>query len=160
MARVCTVCNHPERERIDKLLIEGESFRNIAERFSLSSTSTYRHKAHINRTLLKANEVREIAQADNLLEQVRDLQTRALNVLLKTEEAEDWRAATGAIREARGCLELLGKLAGELQQEGHTVNVIVSPQWVELRTTIIEALEPHPEAKFAVLRALQGKLNG
>jgi len=159
MPRVCTVCNHLERELIDKLLVEGKSFRNIAERFSLSSTSTYRHKAHINRTLLKANEVREIAQADNLLEQVRDLQTRALNVLLKTEEAEDWRAATGAIREARGCLELLGKLAGELQ-EGQTINVIVSPQWVELRTTIIEALEPHPEAKFAVLRALQGKLNG
>jgi len=90
---------------------------------------------------------------------VRDLQTRALNILSKTEEAEDWRAATGAIREARGCLELLGKLAGELQ-EGQTVNVIVSPQWVELRTTIIGALEPHPEAKFAVLRALQGKLNG
>ena len=82
------------------------------------------------------------------------------SALLKTEEAEDWRAATGAIREARGCLELLGKLAGELQQEGQTINVIVSPQWVELRTTIIEALEPHPDAKSTVLRALQGKLNG
>ena len=159
MPRVCTVCNHPKREKIDKLLVEGESFRNIAERFSLSSTSVYRHKSHLNGTLLKANEVREIAQADNLLEQVRNLQTRALNILSKTEEAEDWRAATGAIREARGCLELLGKLAGELQQEGQTVNVIVSPQWVELRTTIIKALEPHPEAKFAVLGALQGKLN-
>ena len=90
---------------------------------------------------------------------MRDLQKRALNILSKTEEAEDWRAATGAIREARGCLELLGKLAGELK-EGQTVNVIVSPQWVELRTTIIKALEPHPDAKSTVLRALQGKLNG
>ncbi len=159
MPRVCTVCNHPNKVEIDRMLVEGEPYRSIAERFSLSSTSTYRHKSHINRTLLKANEVREIARSDSLLEQLRDLQTRALNILSKTEEAEDWRAATGAIREARGCLELLGKLAGELQ-EGQTVNVIVSPQWVELRTTIIKALEPHPEAKFTVLRALQGKLNG
>ncbi len=159
MPRKCSVCEHIQVKEIDKSLVNGTGLRKIAKRFSLSTTSTYRHKAHINRTLLKANEVREVAQADNLLKQVRDLQTRALNVLLKTEESEDWRAATGAIREARGCLELLGKLAGELQ-EGQTINVIVSPQWVELRTTIIEALEPHPEAKFTVLRALQGKLNG
>jgi len=159
MPRVCTVCNHPSKVEIDRMLVEGEPYRSIAKQFSLSDATVYRHKSHLNGTLLKAKEVREIAQADNLLEQVRNLQKRALNILSKTEEAEDWRAATGAIREARGCLELLGKLAGELK-EGQTVNVIVSPQWVSLRTTIIKALEPHPEAKFTVLRALQGKLNG
>ena len=159
MPRVCTVCNHTERERIDKHLVGGEPLRNIAERFSLSTTSVHRHKNHLNGTLIKAKVIKEITQADNLLDQVKDLQLRALNILSKTEEVEDWRAATGAIREARGCLELLGKLAGELK-EGQTVNVIVSPQWIELRTTIIEALEPHPEAKSTVLRALQGKHNG
>jgi hypothetical protein len=30
----------------------------------------------------------------------------------------NWPAATSALREARGCLELLGKLRGELQQPG------------------------------------------
>jgi len=159
MPRVCTACNHPSKVEIDRMLVEGEPYRSIAKQFSLSDAAVYRHKSHLNGTLLKAKEAKEIAQADNLLEQVRNLQTRALNILSKTEEAEDWRAATGAIREARGCLELLGKLAGELQ-EGQTINVIVSPQWVELRTTIIKALEPHPESKFTVLRALQGKLNG
>ena len=156
MPRVCKACNHPEREIIDKYLIEGKSIRNIAERYSLSSTSVYRHKSHLNGTLVKAKGVKEIAQADNLMEQISSLQARALNILSKTEEAEDWRAATGAIREARGCLELLGKLAGELN-EGHTVNVIVSPQWVELRTTIVQALESHPEAKLSVLKALGDK---
>jgi len=159
MPRVCTACNHPSKVEIDKMLVEGEPYRSIAKQFSLSDAAVYRHKSHLNGTLLKAKEAKEIAQADNLMEQITNLQSRALNILSKTEEAEDWRAATGAIREARGCLELLGKLAGELQ-EGQTINVIVSPQWVELRTTIIGALEPHPEAKFAVLRALQGKLNG
>ena len=31
---------------------------------------------------------------------------------------KNWPAATSALREARGCLELLGKLRGELQQPG------------------------------------------
>jgi len=159
MPRVCTVCNHPKREKIDKYLVEGEPYRSIAKQFSLSDAAVYRHKSHLNGTLIKAHEAQKITHAGNLMEQITNLQSRALNILSKTEEAEDWRAATGAIREARGCLELLGKLAGELK-EGQTVNVIVSPQWVELRTTIIKALEPHPEAKFTVLRALQGKLNG
>jgi len=93
------------------------------------------------------------------MQQISDLQARALNILSKTEEAEDWRAANAAIREVRGCLELLGKLAGELK-EGQTINVTVSTQWVELRTSIIQALEPYPEAKSGVLGALEGKTNG
>jgi len=157
MARVCTVCNHQEKEKIDKLLVEGKSFRNIAERFSLSSTSVYRHKSHLNGTLIKAHEAQEITHADNLMEQISSLQSRALNILSKTEVAEDWRAATGAIREARGCLELLGKLAGEFK-EGQTINVILTPQWIELRTSIIQTLEAYPEAKLSVLKALEDKI--
>jgi len=159
MPRVCTVCNHPSKVEIDRMLVEGEPYRSIAKQFSLSDAAVYRHKSHLNGTLIKAKGIKEIVQADNLMEQVRDLQKRALNILSKTEESEDWRAATGAIREARGCLELLGKLAGELQ-DGQTVNVIVSPQWVELRTIIINALEPHIEAKLAVLNALEKENDG
>jgi len=159
LPRKCSVCEHVQIKEIDESLVNGIGLRKIAERFSLSTTSIHRHKKHLNGTLIKAHEAQEIMYADNLLRQVKDLQSKALNILSKAEEAEDWRAATGAIREARGCLELLGKLAGELN-EGQTVNVIVSPQWVELRTTIIKALEPHPEAKSTVSRALQGKMNG
>ena len=159
MPRKCSVCEHIQVKEIDKSLVNGTGLRKIAKRFSLSTTAVYRHKKHLNGTLIKASEIKKITHADNLMEQISNLQSRALNILSKTEQAQDWRAATGAIREARGCLELLCRLAGELK-EVQTVNVIVSPQWVELRTTIIEALEPHPEAKFAVLGALQGKLNG
>ncbi len=154
MPRLCTVCTHSEREEIDSILLSSnESFRNIAERFSLSSTSVYRHKSHLNGSLIKAKEAEEVTQADNLLDQVRDLQTRALNILTKIEQAEDWRAAPGAIREARGCLELLGRLAGELK-EGQKVNIIFSPQGMEITAVILNSLDPYPEARIAVTRAL------
>jgi len=159
LPRKCSVCGHIQVKEIDKSLVNGTGLRKIAERFSLSTTSVYRHKNHLNRTLTKAHEAQEITHADNLLEQVKYLQKKSLNILSKAEEIGDYRACTSAINEARKCLELLGKLAGELQ-EGQTVNIIVSPQWVELRTTIIKALEPHPEAKLAVLNALEKENDG
>ena len=68
----------------------------------------------------------------------------------------------GAIREARGNLELLGKLTGELRERGiqpapqNTVNVLVtSPEWLKIRNVIARALQPFPEARAAVVEALR-----
>jgi hypothetical protein len=97
----------------------------------------------------------EVAQADSLLEQVRGLQSRAYGILDKAEGTGELRTALGAIREARGNLELLAKLLGELD-ERPTVNITVSPEWLELRTVIVGALEPYSDARGAVLRALEG----
>jgi hypothetical protein len=71
---------------------------------------------------------------------VRDLQRRALEILDKAEEAGELRTALGAIREARGNLELLAKLLGELD-ERPVVNLNLSPEWLELRAVIVAALE-------------------
>jgi hypothetical protein len=84
---------------------------------------------------LKAREVEEVAQADDLLEQVSHLQTHALDILERAEKAGDLRTALAAISQARGNLELLGKLAGELDERPQ-VNLNVSPQWLELRAVI------------------------
>jgi hypothetical protein len=40
------------------------------------------------------------------------------------------------------------------------VNLNVSSEWLELRAVIVGALEPHPAAHRAVLRALEGVGNG
>lgn len=69
MSRHCTICDHSERDGIDKLLVEGEPYRSIAKQFSLFEAAVYRHKSHLNGTLTKAKEAQEMAQADNLLNQ-------------------------------------------------------------------------------------------
>lgn len=63
MPRTCTVCAHPDREGIDRELVAGESsFRNIAERFSVSAAALHRHKAdHLPQALLRAQELRDEA---------------------------------------------------------------------------------------------------
>jgi len=106
-----------------------------------------------------AQAAEEIAQADDLLEQVRDLQAKALGILSKAEEAGELRTALSAIREARGNLELLAKLLGELDERPQ-VNLLVSPEWLELRAVIVGALEPYSDARGAVLKAIEGVSNG
>jgi hypothetical protein len=43
----CSVCQHPEREAIDKALTEGVSLRDIATQYGPSKSSLSRHKAHL-----------------------------------------------------------------------------------------------------------------
>jgi len=92
-----------------------------------------------------AEKASEVAEADNLLGQVRDLQQSTLDILAEAERSKQYRTALGAIREARGNLELLAKLLGELD-ERPVVNLHISPEWLELRAVIVGALEPYSES--------------
>jgi hypothetical protein len=161
MPRRCTVCAHPKVEAIDMALVAGEPYRSVANRYeSLSQASVQRHSEnHLPATLAQAKEAEMVAHADDLLEQVRDLQIRTFAILEAAEASEQHRTALSAIREARGNLELLAKLLGELDDRP-TVNVLISPEWVELRAVIVGALEPYSEARGAVLRAIEGGANG
>jgi hypothetical protein len=160
MPRTCTLCAHPELEAINRALVAGEPYRHIAARFDTSTGALQRHKAeHLPATLAKAAEAEEVAHADDLLAQVRDLQARTLAILEAAEETRQHRTALGAIREARSNLELLAKLLGELDERPVT-NVLISPEWLELRAVIVGALEPHPGARESVLRAIEGIGNG
>jgi hypothetical protein len=159
--RSCTVCTQPDRAEIDEALVAGVSSAEIAGRYrTIGERAIRRHRTnHLPETLAKAHEAEEVAQADNLLAQVRDLQERALDILDEAEEGGELRTALGAIREARGNLELLAKLLGELD-ERPVVNLLVSPEWLELRAVIVTTLQPHSDALTDVLRALEGMENG
>jgi hypothetical protein len=145
---------------MDEALVEGVAFPALAAKYGVSKDALSRHKAkHLPAKLVMAQAAEEVARADDLLGQVRDLQRRALDVLDKAESAGDLRTALGAIREARGNLELLAKLLGELNEQP-VVNLYLSPEWLELRALIVGAVEPFPEARESVVRALESAGNG
>jgi len=112
MSRPCSICRHPQREDIDAALVAGSAtYRAIAERYGTSLTALHRHKKeHLPLELVKAQEAQEVAQADTLLGQIMDLQTRTLSILQRAEKAGDLRTALQAVREARGNLELLARM--------------------------------------------------
>jgi hypothetical protein len=154
MPRVCTLCRHADRDGIDSALLRGEAYRNIAERYGTSPASLLRHKAHLSERMVKAEEAREVTRADSLLDQVKALHSKALSILAKAEEGGDLRTALAAIRETRGNLELLARLLGELQEK--PVALIVLPEWITMRTALLSALDPFPDARAAAARALGG----
>lgn len=145
MARHCTICDHPRREEIDTALIENIGYRAVAKRFGVSESATFRHRnAHLPLVMLKAHEAEAIIRADNLLGQVQTLQERAMRILTEAEDSGDLRIALQALREARGNIELIAKLMGQLNE---SVTVNVASEWPLLRSVILNALDPFPEVK-------------
>ncbi len=154
MPRKCSICIHDKRNEIDQALVARNPFRTIAGQYGVSKSALVRHHDdHLPAALMKARAATEAAQADALLAQVVDLRDKALGVLDTAQGSADLRVALGAIREARGCVELLAKLAGQLK-DAPTVNILVSAEWQGLQAVILQALEPHTAARLAVAEAL------
>jgi hypothetical protein len=164
MARVCTVCAHPDAVLVNEAIIGiGEngkqSNRAITRQYDLSKDAVRRHREHIPEMLAYAARAEEVAEADSLLDRFEALHRRTLAILEATEETQEHRIALAAIREARGNLELIGEVTKELNRTP-SLNFQLNPEWLELRTAIVLALEPHPDARESVVRAIEAVGNG
>ena len=153
MAKQCTVCAHAEAGTINEQLITGVPLDRLSKAHGLTISSLQRHKKHIPSQLSKSQDAQKVAAADSLMGRVSALNAKAEDIYSKALRAENLNAAIAAIRELRGITELYAKITGELQAQ--TVNnIIIAPEWVSLRSVILVALEPYPEARRAVIEAV------
>jgi hypothetical protein len=160
MPRSCTVCDSEHRREIDRELVHGRGLRTIAHTYGVGEYSVRRHRReHLPELLAKGYTAEEAARADELLFEVGRLQAKTLSTLLKAEAAEEHSVLLRAVREARENIELLAKLRGELDARP-VINLVLSPEWLELRALIVAALEPHPDAQESVLRVIRGVNDG
>jgi hypothetical protein len=114
--KICGICSHAERAAIDAALVDGTSIRVISGQYTgVSRSALDRHRKHIPAALVKAKEAAEVADAGTLLSRVEQLVSRCERIYDLAIVAGELSGAVGATRELRGCLELLGKLSGELQ---------------------------------------------
>jgi hypothetical protein len=113
LPRRCSICHHERSEEINRALVGSTALSEIAALFRVSDDALSRHKAkHLPTALAKTEKARETAQAEDLLSELRGLQTRTVAILEAAETSGEHRTALAAIGEARRNLELLGKLAG------------------------------------------------
>ena len=84
---------------------------------------------------------------------VRALRSKVMSILLRAEQKGDLPTALAGIREARACLALLPEVEGERDRRP-TLKLLVLPQWIEARSTLLEAPRPYPEARAAVAERL------
>ncbi len=160
MSRSCTICSHPAREIIDSALVRRVPYRNLAERFSVSQTALSRHlNDHLAEYVRQALSEYGHDKGVKVLDKLAAMLERLDAFLDKAEQREDALEFRAVASEWRKQLELIAKLQGELAQEG-TVTIINSPEYIEARTLIIQALEPYPQARGAVVRALERAGNG
>jgi hypothetical protein len=161
MTRVCTVCSHPNRAEIeDAVVIHSQAKRRIASQYGVGEKAVRHHiREHLPALLALARDAEQASRADTLLDRIEDLQARTLAILEATEETHEHRTALAAIAEARRNLELLGEITRELDRRP-TLNLTLNPEWMELRTVIVTALDGHPDARETVLRAIRSVDNG
>lgn len=122
MPRRCTICTHPRREEIDRALVEGESFRNIAERFGVSLGALHRHREHVQDDVQQAIEAKAVRSGRSVLDRIRELNREARSLLEEARSKGRYAAAVQAIGAATRLLELEAKLLGKLD-ERPSVNV-------------------------------------
>lgn len=156
MPRRCTICTHPRREEIDRALVEGEAFRNIAQHFGVSPYSLHRHRTHIQDAIQQASAARAVEVGVSVLDRIRELNREARSLLEEARSKGRYAAAVQAIGAATRLLELEAKLLGELDERPSVqVALVASPEWARLRAVVLEALAPYPEARAALVERLE-----
>lgn len=151
----CTVCHHSRRDEFDRAMASGAMTQAaVAREIGCHRSIVHRHeKNHVLPEVRRQIVVDPVLSSIDVLAEIRDLFTRMKRHLARAEATDNWQAIRALHSEARMDLETLAKLTGKLS-DGPTINVVISPQWVEIRTSIISALEDHPEARIAVAEAL------
>lgn len=160
MAMKCSICTHSERDAIDKAILAGQSNRSIAVQYSVSHNAVQRHKEnHLPEHLAKAQAAEQVTKADDLISDLQYLRQTAVDFLEQAKAEQDMRAAAPLISSAVKVIETLAELRGKLNRQA-VINVTLSPVWMETRTVILTALQPYPEAREAVVHALEDTCSG
>lgn len=153
MAGSCSICTHDDREAIDEALIGGVSYRNIAKRHAVTPSALTRHRrGHLSPQIVAV----QAARGESVADRVERLYDRASAILTAAESSGQGALTLAAIRELRSLCELLGRLSGELDNRPqlNVINLATSPDWVALRTAILTALRPYPDALAAIVAAI------
>jgi hypothetical protein len=169
----CTVCTHSDRAQIELGLARKVGLKTLATKYGLSKTALSRHSQnHMPpqvRALMRAtgktcevdlDELRR-TESEGLLGTAVALRARLYRQLDMAEEVGDLRAAASLDGRILDSLSFVAKLLGEISTHNQTTvnQLVVSPQYLELRTALVQALQPFPQARRAVsevLRRLEG----
>jgi len=154
MPRECSICVHPARENIDSALVRRIPYRDISIRYNASKDALSRHlNGHLADYVQQALSEYGTGKGIKVLDRLTRTLGRLDAFLDEAEKMKDAREFVMVAAEIRKELELVAKLQGELAQEG-TTNILVHPEYLEIRTAILVALESHPEAAESVSRAM------
>lgn len=163
MSKSCTICADPRSDEFDRRARLEGNIAKIAQDFALSYDAFYRHiKAnhHIREvTAMPTNT--ELATAGDILKEITEHHKEAVRLKNLAETDGDLKTALLGLDKALKCLELIAKIQGQIQtqqqiniQNNTQVNILQAPEWIALRTILLEVLRRYPDALEAVTNVL------
>jgi hypothetical protein len=162
--KLCKICLLPTatRKKIDALLFQGVAYKTITQKFGhgkFSYGSVGRHRRH----LLPEDVIRKAPPPPpetgrSLLDRVETLVTESRTIANAAKTQQQWVAATSALREVRCCLELLGKLTGEISSINFNTfnfaNIVLNEEQL---CAILENVKSRPQIRGVFTRLLSEK---
>lgn len=129
MSLKCKICNHDQRQEIERALLGGHSHDAISQQFSVSRDVVAKHFVHVADALKTARDLMEAEHGKTVSMQLQELVSQAQYLGLRAERAGDYRTALAALRELIRILELQARLTGELDEKPVTkiVNLSLDP---------------------------------
>ena len=147
MARSCSICGRVDAGAINALLGEGRSARSIAVELGLSEDAVQRHaQKHVaSDRIIGIDTARPRRAAEMAADPLDELVNALRNQALAGNPAivHQYRLALAAQADVHHANPPQRDLASE-------------PQWIVLRSAMLQALEPYPAARQAIADALGG----
>lgn len=162
MSKLCAVCVLPAKTRdaIDRALVSGKTYKKISERFKrrVSTFALYRHRKHLlPKDLVRQAPPPKPEVATNLLDRVESLINESRGIAEAAKRGEQWVAASAALREVRACLELLGKLTGQLSS-GININFSHGNFSEDQLTAFFDSIRKKPDTMALFFRLLDERI--
>ena len=150
----CTICNHPQRQKIDQALVAGSAtLTALSTEHGLSTSALHRHKAHLQAKVSRAK--------DQLLNNLRQgcifWLSQALEMISQTIQAAqaegNFKVVLQAARQGTRLITIILKQDFQLD-DTIIYQILASPQW----TTQASLLPHDPKIMSMSRQALIGKL--
>ena len=172
----CQVCRHDERWRIELLRASGASLDSLAEKFGVSRDAIHRHwRDHVTPEMkgsylagpiqLEELAAKAAETGGSVLDHLQAVRVVLMGHLAALTEAGDGKGAAYVAGQLTRVLETIARISGELGDLARTTtnnfnithNVAVlaeSPAFLRVQAALLHALAPFPDARAAVVRAL------
>ena len=152
---LCAACAHSDQATINSELAAGSSLRSLSARFGISRPALKAHKTnHLSPALVALHKAEG---AETVLEQLRDLVSRARRFLETAEVMGNSSQGLAAIRELRETLLVVARATGELEPARvvTAIDIQRSKEWGAIRTVVMDVLRHHPQLKLQIADRLQ-----
>jgi hypothetical protein len=144
----CEVCTSEHRKKIEAEMLRGVDNSVVAGRWGVSTRAVNHHeKVCVAKVLHKARKAHEVFAANSVRDCVLQLRDKTLAILDQAEKNQDFPLALKAIKEAKGILELMAKVSGEINTQAQN-NFIIQINITEEQSSRLAELDSVLEAEY------------